>query len=150
MRSLSWIISRLFQFRNRLSLIDTMVLERVKAEQDEMIKAIWDKQIAAINKVYHAPDNAEARFYRLKNGKPSFDSAIAFPNKEEEICVANLSISIGSEIGVDARVWAGRGFISSIEYRGAVDYYEEAAGGDPPLKINIHCELVGKLSTLEG
>jgi len=56
--------------------------------------SLWDRQIKAINKVQRLPDSVEVNFYRMKDGRPSFDEKISFPNRTTELLIANVQVEL--------------------------------------------------------
>jgi hypothetical protein len=139
--------SKLFGFGSNFSHLDRLVLGSIRRELDPSIGALWDRQVDAINKIQRLPGGVEVNFYRLKNGRPSFESEIAFPNRTLEILIATLNIrhpNISDQ--VHAKVWSVRGFLFSIEYAGAISYFLEASAMDPPVGLIVHCQLYADLA----
>ncbi|WP_157462083.1 hypothetical protein [Chitinimonas koreensis] len=132
-----------------LSGLELRVLDAVRALLPAPQACQWDEQVRTINKVQRLPDGVEVDFYRMKQGRPSFDEALAFPNREGELLLAIVSIVLDqapwpSELA--ARVWCTRGFLFSIEYDGSSKYVDEALDMDPPPPLRIDCRLVGDLA----
>ena len=131
MPSLKSLLSSLFGSSNRLSDLETRILDCVRARLDERIAVLWDKQVQAINKVQRLPDGVEVNLYRMKGGRPTFDADLAFPNKTEELPLAKAEIKLANAAQkLVARVWCVNGFLFMIEYEVSVKYFEEAAGLD--------------------
>lgn len=140
------LLAALFNSGSRLSSIDEMVLACVRDHLEGSIAALWDRQRQAINKVQRLPDGVEVNFYRMKSGRPSFDSSLAFPNTAEELLVAKVLVSFPDlKQELAAKVWCVRGFLFSIEYEGSANYFVEAAGMEPRPKIVLTCELTADL-----
>lgn len=140
------LLSKLFG-KGALSPLDKLILDAVRARLDATSSVLWDKQVSEINKVQRLPDGVEVNFYRMRKGKVSFDPAIAFPNKSEELLIANVTLNlIGSQAPLIAEVWAVNGYLFSIEYRGGSRYFEEVLGMDPAPSLEICCELLADLS----
>ncbi|QNM96726.1 hypothetical protein [Chitinimonas koreensis] len=98
-----------------LSGLELRVLDAVRALLPAPQACQWDEQVRTINKVQRLPDGVEVDFYRMKQGRPSFDEALAFPNREGELLLAIVSIVLDqapwpSELA--ARVWCTRGSCS--------------------------------------
>ncbi|WP_316176303.1 MULTISPECIES: hypothetical protein [unclassified Bradyrhizobium] len=130
---------------SRLSWLEKQVLDCVRARLDDRIRYLWDRQVQTINKVQRLPNGVEVDFYRMSNGRPSFDGSIAFPNKRE-VALATVSIEMNGLGTLDATVWSVNGFMFSIEYKGSVGDFEEAAAGMDPLPgFRISCGLTADL-----
>ncbi len=123
-----------------------MVLDCVRDHLDARIAKLWDSQVQAFNKVQRLPEGVEVNFYRMKNGRPSFDEALAFPNKTTELLIAKVQVELAGMGKLTAKVWCVKGFVFSIEYEGSVSYFEEAAGMDPQPEFRIGCELIADLA----
>ena len=137
----------LFGAGSRLSGIEKMVLDCVKYHLDARSEKLWGSQVQAINKVQRLPESVEVNFYRMKSGRPSFDEALAFPNKTTELLVAKVRLELPNMQGkLTAKVWCVKGFIFSIEYDGSVSYFEEAAGMDPRPEFKVSCDLTADLA----
>lgn len=140
-------IGKLFGADARLSALEKMELDCVRDRLDARIADLWDGQMQAINKVQRLPEGVEVNFYRMRNGRPSFDESLAFPNKAEELLIANVSIELAGFGKLMAKVWCVKGFVFSIEYQqGSVSYFEEAAGMDPRPDLKLDCELTADLA----
>ena len=132
---------------SKLSALESLILQSTRDRLSSVVASLWDKQIATINKVQRLPEGVEVNFYRKKTGHPSFDSQIAFANDAEELLVATVKITV-PEISdqLTARVWSVRGFLFSIEYKGSVNYFTEAAAMEEPPTFQVDCELEADLS----
>ena len=140
-------IAKLLGAGSRLSALEKMVLDCVKGHLDARIAKLWDGQVQAINKVQRLPEGVEVNFYRIANGRPSFDDELAFPNKMTELAVAKVRLELPNMQGkLTAKVWCVKGFVFSIEYDGSVNYFEEAAGMDPRPEFEVSCELTADLA----
>jgi hypothetical protein len=147
MQPLKALFSAVFGASHRLSDLERLMLDSVRACLDIHTAELWDKQIQAINKIQRLPEGSEVNFYRMHNGKPSFDSAIAFANKTEELRVAKLEIKLANVTEkLTAIVWVVNGFLFSIEYKGNRDLFEEAADEDTRNELKIDCELKTNLT----
>jgi hypothetical protein len=115
------------------------------------MEELWDKQIQAINKVQRLPDGVEVNFYRMKNGRPTFEVDLAFPNKTEELQLAKAEIKLtNTSQKLVVRVWCVNGFLFMIDYEGSVKYFEEAAGVNEQSGLVITCELIADLASASG
>lgn len=140
-------LSHLLGAGSQLSDMERLVLKSVKDRLDASVGAQWDEQVRAINKVQRLPEGVEVNFYRMKNGRPSFEEKLAFTNKTEELLVASVQIGLPNvRERLTAHVWCVKGFLFSIEYKGGVNYFDEAAGMDPRPEFLITCELTADLS----
>ena len=68
------------------------VLDCVRSCLTGRVAELWDAQIQAINKMQRSPAGDEVDFYRIRNGRPSFDEALAFPNQTPELLLAEVQI----------------------------------------------------------
>ena len=83
----------------------------------------------------------------MRNGKPSFDESLSFPNKKKELKVADVYIDIPNvDETLVAEVWCVKGFLSSIEYSSDPAYFEESAGMEPQPKFMLGFKMVNDLS----
>lgn len=147
MHTMKFFFARLFGAGARLSHIEKMALDCVKDHLDARSEKLWSSQVQAINKVQRLPEGVEVNFYRMKSGRPSFDEALAFPNKTAELLVAKVRLELPNMQGkLTAKVWCVKGFVFSIEYDGSVSYFEEAAGMDPRPEFKVSCELTADLA----
>lgn len=140
--------ARLFGAGSRLSSLEKTVLDCVKGHLDARMEELWDRQVQAINKVQRLPEGIEVNFYRMKNGRASFDENLAFPNKTTELLAATVQVELPGVRKLTAKVWCVKGFVFSIEYDGSVSYFEEAAGMDPQPQFRLNCELMADLASL--
>lgn len=145
MFSIKTLFTRLFGADSRPSTLESMILDCVRRCLDTRIAALWDMQVQAINRVQRLPEGVEVDFYRMKNGRPSFDESFAFPNRANELMFATARIDMAGMKSLTARLWCIKGFLFSIEYDGSVGYFEEAADMDPRPEFRIECELVAEL-----
>lgn len=140
-------LRKLFGKGSRLSALESLILQTIRSHLSNDESTLWDKQIAAINKVQRLPEGVEVNFYRMKRGRPSFDGQIAFRNDAEELLIATVRISsLRIDDHLTARVWCVRGFLFSIEYQGSVNYFVEAAAMESPPTFQIDCQLEANLS----
>ncbi len=141
------LIGKLLGRGTQLSALESLILGSVRDHLGRTEAGLWDIQVGEINRVQRLPDGVEVNFYRMKGGKPSFDDSLAFANRKEELLAATVQIRIPNvqEI-LTAGVWCVRGFVFSIEYKGSVKYFEEAAGMDPAPAIHIDCKIEADLS----
>jgi len=131
----------------RFSHLERRILDCIRSHLDKDITVFWDKQIASINKIQRLPQGVEVDFYRMKNGYPTFDSEIAFPNRTQELQLARVNVHIIDILQkLEARIWCIEGFLFSIEYDCDTRYFEEAASLDDQTILNISCELTADLS----
>lgn len=140
-------ISTIFGTRNKLSRLERGILDAVKNCLPTEFEPLWERQVAAINRVQRLPGGVEVNFFRVERGKPTFDDEIAFPNRTDELLIARLEIAaVRASPILKAQVWSVNGFLFSIEYDRDPAYFEEAFGMDPAPQISFACELVGDLT----
>lgn len=126
-----------------------MILECVAAHLDAHLRAAWNRQIQAINKVQRLPEGVEANFYRIKNGRSDLDQDLAFANRTTELLVAKVQVEISNREKLQAKVWCVSGFVFSIEYGGNASYFAAAAGMYPQPEFTLTCELMADLAAAE-
>lgn len=144
---MSFILSKLFGFGSRLSPLERIILDGVRGELDGVVVRYWDMQVKAINKIQRLPNGIEVDFYRMKNGGPSFDDSLSFPNKKKELKVAEINIKIPNVNGIlVAEVWCVKGFLSSIEYNTNPVYFEEYASTESQPKFALGFNIINDLS----
>lgn len=147
MSLLRHLLSRIAGSAARLSGADRLVLDAVRSQLHGDTASLWDRQVAAINRIQHLPGNVESNFYRMKHGRPCFDEALAFPNRKDELRLAKVSLQVpGVGATIKAEVWCIKGFLFSIEYSGDCDYFEEALGMVQSPQPIAECELLADLS----
>jgi len=135
-----------FGTSSRLSDLERRILNCVRSCFDEQLTVLWDKQVGSINKIQRLPNGIEVDFYRMKNGRPSFDPEIAFPNRTKEILLAKVEICIlNAPQKLNAWISCVRGFLFSIQYDGDASYFEEAAGLEDKTILNTNCELIANI-----
>jgi hypothetical protein len=140
-------LTRFFGSKNRLSKLDSLILNTVKDHLGDRLVQLWEKQMVAINKIQRLPCGAEVNFYRMENGRPTFDTAIQFPNKKDELLVSTVQITAKETSSkLIAQLWSVKGFIFSIEYSGMAESFDETLYMDPPLKFIVECEIKADLS----
>jgi hypothetical protein len=128
----------------RFTNLELRVIDSVRLNLPEGVLPAWDRQISEINKIQRLPDGVEVNFYRMKRGRPTFESAIALPNKSEEHLLAKLVISAPSvtEKKLTANIWCVNGFLFSIEYDSSSNYFEELADANEENELKVQCEKV--------
>jgi hypothetical protein len=139
-------ITKVFGADRRLSALEKMILDYVKEHLDINLRELWDQQVGAINKVQRLPEGIEVNFYRMKNGHPSFDENLAFPNKAIELLIAVVEVELSDMGKLTAKIWCVKGFLFLIKYNGNVIYFEEAAGMDPQPEFWFTCRLTADLT----
>jgi len=139
---LDTVFSKLFGRGSQLSDLENLILNSIRDKLDGEIVTLWDNQVQSINKVQRLPEGVEVNFYRMRNGRPTFDSEMAFPNKTEELLLAQVKIGVPHISNkLIANIWCVKGFLFSIEYEGSVGYFEEAAGMDPQVNFTVSSEI---------
>ena len=124
-----YIIYLLYGLSKKLSNFEKLILDSIREHIirehiDSDIIKIWDNQILAINKIQRLPDGSETCFYRIKNGKPTFDLKLSFINDIEELKIATVELKLKkNKEKIIATVWSINGFIFSIEYKGDINFF---------------------------
>lgn len=140
------LLSKIFCRKAALSMLEKSILDRVHDHLSMEIRLLWKKQIEAINKIQRVADGVEVDFYRIKNGQPTFDENLTFPNKSNELLVAEITISyptLGTK--TKACVWSVRGFLFSIEYEKSPKILESAFLNKNEDAIMVNCKLMADL-----
>lgn len=146
MSALTSFISKLLGASKRLSSLEKKILNTVRNQLDAETCVKWDAQIEAINKVQRLPEGVEVNFYRMRSGKPYRDQAIAFDNKTEELNLAKVELRHANvKSKLIAHVWCVKGFLFTIEYKGSVSYFEEAAGLEEADELQLFCTMLASL-----
>ena len=147
MFAIDFLIKKIFK-SNNLSKFEKRILDCVRKNIiDQYIIKLWDRQVESINKIQRLPGNIEINFYRIKNRRPRFDKALAFPNKTIELLLAEIQISCGETEDLVAKVWCVKGFLFSIEYSANVPiYFEEADEESPSLSLIMNCVIKADLA----
>jgi hypothetical protein len=86
------LVSRIFGAGTSLSPLERLILGSVRERLSAPVAIVWDKQIEAINKVQRLPEGVEVDFYRVINGRPSFDEELSFRNRGEELHIAKINL----------------------------------------------------------
>lgn len=146
MSALRSMLGKLFFSNSRLSAIEKEILNSARDLLNPELLEFWDRQVTSINKVQRLPKGVETNFYRMRNGRPYFDEAIAFPNRAEELLFAKVDIDLLSQYKVIAKIWCVKGFIFSIEYVGSITYIEEAVERGRDADIKIASTIINDLS----
>jgi hypothetical protein len=141
------LIDKVFGARSRLTELEKLILDSVRERLAEPIVTLWDKQIDAINKVQRLPGGVEVDFYRIKNGRPSFDAKLSFQNKTTELLIAKVQIELTNMGKMTAQVWCIKGFLFSIEYEGNIGYFDKAVRLSPKPAFRLNCELIADLAS---
>lgn len=135
--------------RRRLSELESLILNAVRARLEPDMQPLWDKQVASINRVERLPEGVEVDFFRIRGGDVFRDSEIAFPNRTEELHLAAVAVSTMDNI-LKADVWVVGGFLFCIEYSGGAGYFEEALGMNPLPEFGVQCALLADISSRAG
>ncbi|TDP81648.1 hypothetical protein EV672_10779 [Aquabacterium commune] len=137
------LIAKLFGSGSEPSELERVILTAVRKCLSPGAVPVWDKQLQAVNKIQRLPDGVEVNFYRMEKGKATFDPAISFPNKTEELLLAKVRLRVdGAGQQLEASVWVVGGFVFSIEYGAGSKYFEEILGADPPVEMEVTCQLL--------
>ncbi|WP_282298454.1 hypothetical protein [Stenotrophomonas sp. PS02289] len=135
--------------RRRLSELELLILNAVRARLEPDVQPLWDKQVASINRVERLQEGVEADFFRMRGGKVFHDPEIAFPNRTKELHLAAVAVSTMSYV-LKAEVWSVGGHLFCIEYSGGAGYFEEALGMNPLPDFDVQCALLADISSRTG
>ncbi|WP_265258940.1 hypothetical protein [Verminephrobacter aporrectodeae] len=101
----------------QLSMLEKTIFDAVREKLEPREAELWDKQIAAINKIYSSPEGLEVNFFVIRNGKPNFPPELRF-TRRKKFKIADFDIEANTGTAkLRGRVWCMRGHIFSIEYR---------------------------------
>jgi hypothetical protein len=141
--SISTFFGNLFGGTSKLSALEKMILDTVRSQLTEGIVLLWDRQIQAINKIQRLPDGLEVNFYRMKNGCPTFDAELAFPNNTEELQVAVVYVTdLRTSSKIAASIWCINGFLFSIEYDVAAKYFADVIAMEAQPNLVADCQMM--------
>ena len=136
-------IGKLLGSAKQLSELEKIILNSVRKQLAEDVRFKWDSQVNAINKIQRLPGGVEVDFYHIKNGRPSFNEDLRFPNNVEELHLARVQIELPDfESKLVANVWCVRGFVFSIEYEESASYFEEAYGMESLPNFYVNTEML--------
>lgn len=81
-------------------------------------RALFQKQIAAVNKIQRHANGKEVCLYRMANGRPTFQPEIQFPTKREETMLAKVSFQYANgKQSNTADILLVNGFLFSLLFR---------------------------------
>lgn len=142
-------ISDLLFRKRRLSELELLILDAVRARLKPKMQPLWDKPVASINRVERLPEGVEVDFFRMRGGKVFLDPEIAFPNRTKELHLAAVVVSTMTYV-LKADVWSVGGHLFCIEYSSGAGYFEEALGREPLPDFEVRCALLADISSLTG
>jgi hypothetical protein len=121
-----------------LSELEIAIFAAVRNKLPANDAQLWDKQLAAVNKVHRSPDGKEVNLYVMRNGKSAFPSELCFARKDEfKIAVVDLATNTGATT-LRGRVWCVNGHVFSIEYKSSHKEFERNGKGE--WQISAHIE----------
>lgn len=120
-----------------LSRLERTIFDAVRDKLQPREAALWEKQLAAINKVHRSPDGLEMNLYVMRNGKSDFPRELCFDRNEEfKIAVVDIT-AYGGAGKLRGRVWCVKGHVFSIEYKTSFKEFEKLAQGE----WQVHCHI---------
>ncbi len=129
------ILKGLFKPSTELSRVEEVILDAVRSELAPHEAQLWEKQLAAINRIHRDPDGKEINLYVMRGGKSDFPREISF-DKTEEFKIAVVDI-VADNAKLRGRVWCVNGHVFSIEYKTSFKEFERVAKGD----WKVHCHI---------
>lgn len=130
---------RLFRRRPRLFDVENAIFDALLKELPREDAQILASQMGCIAAVQRLADGVESDFYMSED----FESRAARLRGPDEFLLAKIVLRLpifSSELEADVRCVSGR--IFSFEYKGSVNYYEEALGMDPVPELIVDVTLV--------
>lgn len=141
---INW-IKKLWYGLGDLNDLEWLVLNAVRDQLEPEAVLLWDAQVATFNKVQRLLGGVETDFYAidLKTGKPTRDMSKVFPNKQEELLLANVQLK-DSSFQIDIQVWMVKGFLFCLDFKGSANYWLEYLGGqdDNHFKLEVQCAIL--------
>lgn len=144
MRSGPLNIKRWFSRRHRLSAIEAAIFEALMKALPVSDASIVRSQMAGISKIQRLPDGVEVNFYMDDHGGMA---AIKLGRLEgpAEFVLAKIQLEFVEFLArLDVEVWCVSGRVFAFEYKGSVNYYEEALGMDPAPELIIGVTLMDR------
>ncbi|MCW8167114.1 hypothetical protein D8B22_19935 [Verminephrobacter aporrectodeae subsp. tuberculatae] len=133
-----WIFRQII-FSVHLSMLEKTIFDAVREKLQPREAELWDKQVAAINKIAIDPGESEVNFFVMRDGKPDFPSELCF-KKRRKIKIANFDIDADTGAAkLRGCVWCMKGYVFSIEYRSKISEFERAAQGQWHV---VRCHIV--------
>ena len=141
MPSLISSLKGLFTPSAELSRIERAIFDAVREKLQPREAELWEKQLAAINKIHRSPDGREMNLYVMRNGKSDFPRELCFSKDGEfKIAVVDLAANEGAA-KLRGRVWCVKGHVFSIEYKTSSKEFERTAQGE----WQVHCHIENAL-----
>ncbi|WP_265285418.1 hypothetical protein [Verminephrobacter aporrectodeae] len=107
-----------------ISMLEKTIFDAVREKLQPREAELWDKQIAAINRITIASGGVKANFFVMRNGKSDFPSELCFAKRRRfKIAEFDIETNTGAAT-LHGRVWCVKGHVSSIEY-GRDDSFRE-------------------------
>lgn len=135
MPPLMGMLKSLFKPSAELSRLERAIFDAVREELAPREAQLWEKQLAAINRIHRNPEGKEVNLYVMRGGKSDFPREICF-DKTEEFKIAVVDIVAG-EAKLRGRVWCVNGHVFSIEYKTSFKDFEKDASGE----WKVHCHI---------
>ena len=129
----------LFKRRPRLFDVEKAIFDALLNELPKEDARILMTQIGCIAAIQRLADGVESDFYMSEE----FESLAARLHGPDEFLLAKIVLYLpifSSQLEVDVRCVSGR--IFSFEYKGSVNYYEEALGMDPAPELIVEVTLL--------
>ncbi|MCW5221559.1 hypothetical protein D5041_17925 [Verminephrobacter aporrectodeae subsp. tuberculatae] len=121
-----WIFRQII-FSAHLSMLEKTIFNAVHEKLQPREAELWNKQVAAINKIAIDPEESEVNFFVMRDGKPDFPPELCF-TKRRKIKIADFDIEAKTGTAkLRGCVWCMKGYVFSIEYRNNISEFERAA-----------------------
>lgn len=122
-------IKNLFLPQAKFSKLEKVVFDAVREKLHDNEIELWDRQLAAVNRIHRSPDELEINLYSMRNGKSEFPEDICFENKKEfKVAVVDVKSS-DNKVTLRGRVWCVNGHVFSIEYKTSFKEFEKITNG---------------------
>jgi hypothetical protein len=137
MPSLISALKGLFVPSAELSRLERTIFDAVREKLQPRQAELWEKQLAAINRIRRSPDGLEMNLYVMRKGKSDFPRDLCFDKDGEfKIAVVDL-VANGGAVKLRGRVWCVKGHVFSIEYKTSFKEFENLAQGE----WQVHCHI---------
>lgn len=123
------LIKSLFLAQAEFSRLEKIIFDSVREKLHDDEIELWDRQLAAVNRIHRSPDGLEINLYSMRNGKSDFPKDICFANKKEfKIAVVDIKDN-DNKATLRGRIWCVNGHVFSIEYKTSFKEFEKIANG---------------------
>lgn len=135
MRAVTGVLRRLFGRKYRLTCLERRALDAIGSKLSASLLGIWDRQIDAIHLCQRLTGGIGVCFYMREPEGGEGATSFRF-QRNDEFIVATVAIALPElDSSITADVWMVSGRLFSIEYKGSINYFDEAMGMDPEPQV---------------